>query len=141
MKIFKEKLFGEDNAKIVKITVASSTLNRSFPEGAAGLITDEGNNHFLIWIKHSYTPDINEMLHTLAHEMGHAKDMFLKDLEQVPGGIKFRDRLYPNVSLAHAVQWEIRPWEIHAEGLRKFLMDNYGKEVYAKAGPSKHQGL
>ncbi len=134
LKVFKKKLFGV-NAKDVKITVASSTLHVNFPQGAAGLIEEHGLNHFVIYIVHNYTPSINDMLHTLAHEMAHAKDMYLKDLESVQGGIMWRGRLFPNMNLHHAVQWQIRPWEVHAEGLRVFLMENYGKEISDEARP------
>jgi len=134
LKVFKDKLFGK-NAKDIKITVASSKLHQNFPPGAAGLIEEQELNHFVIYIVHKYTPTINDMLHTLAHEMGHAKDMYLKDLEQVKGGIMWRGRLFPNMSLHHAVQWEIRPWEVHAEGLRVFLMENYGQEISKEAKP------
>ncbi len=134
VKVFKEKLFGV-NSKKVNITVASSTLCKNFPRGASGLIEEHGLNNFVIFIVHAHTTDLNDMLHVLAHEMAHAKDMYLKDLEQVPAGIMWRGRLFSSMNLHHAVQWEIRPWEIHAEGMRVFLMKNYGKDISNEAKP------
>lgn len=131
VKLFKNKLFG-DNQKDVNLRVVDSNLVDGFPKFTAeGMALEVKPKHYMIILHNEVIPTKAKMLDVLAHEMGHVQQMYAGDLIERDKGIEWRGRFYSDVSLNHSIvaNWANRPWEIHAEGVKDFLIKAYASEM------------
>lgn len=130
-KLFKEKLFGV-NANKVNIQVIDSRLVRDFPSNANGWAIVIEPEYYQIALCHKHRHTDREVVSTLAHEFGHIQQYMSGDLIVEEGkGITWRGALFPQESFRNSIvaQWHMRPWEIHADSVRDFLLDTYSDQL------------
>ena len=130
-KLFKEKLFGV-NANKVNIQVVDSRLIRDFPSNANGWAIVIKPEYYQIAICHAYRKTDREVISTLAHEFGHIQQYMCGDLiVDESKGITWRGRLFPHDSFRNSIvsSWHMRPWEIHADSVKDFLLETYSDQL------------
>ena len=128
--LFIDKLFGDDND--LNLQVVDSRLVSGFPNNANGWAMPVQPGYYQIAIQHEYLTDNHQLLSTFAHEFGHIQQYMSGDLVYEEGiGITWRGRLFREDSFRNTVvaDWASRPWEMHANGVRDFLLKTYKSDL------------
>jgi hypothetical protein len=130
IKILLTRIFGKNAENISILVVDMSLTNKVDASRAAAAITQtKAPNNFTMYLNYNHLTKKEQFLHTIAHELAHAKQYYTGILQELPDKVIYNNIIYPKTAIHfNVLPWQNRPWEIEADKIALKVIKQMTKE-------------